>query len=150
VADAERANYRRLNGGRPLDGVVAHLCFSERIARQAHRALAPGGVLIARSFHADMWKEAGRVDHFAMSARAMRRTLQEAGYRVGPITIERRKQSFRSFAHFEEVFLKDPARRGRWEADGRLEKMARHLARGGGDLSEAFLVVAALKRAPRK
>ncbi|HEX9709812.1 MAG TPA: class I SAM-dependent methyltransferase [Candidatus Thermoplasmatota archaeon] len=147
AADAERAGYRRLNGGPPLDGVVAHLCFSERIARAAFRGLRPGGVFIVRSFHADMWREAGAVAHFALSGRQMRSSLREIGFRVGSLTTERRSQSFRSYAHFERSFLANPERRAAWQQDGRLARMERHLGDRGGALSEAFLVVEARRPA---
>lgn len=147
AADAEKGSYRRFNGGKPLDGVVAHLCFSQRIAQNAYRALKPGGVLVVRSFHKDMWKEAGLVAHFSLSAAQMRKELRALGFQVTDLTIERRTQSFRSYAHFERTFLKDAARRERWRQDGRIERMERHLEGGGGGvLSEAFLVVGARKK----
>lgn len=143
AADAEAGSYRRFNRGKPLDGAVAHLCFSQKIAAAAYRALRPGGVLVVRSFHKDMWKEAGLVAHFSLSAPQMRKELRALGFQVTDLTIERRSQTFRSYRHFERAFLKDPMRRARWEEDGRLERMERHLAGGGGDLSEAFLMVGA-------
>jgi len=145
-ADAEAIDYRVLFGGAPLGGAVAHLCFSEEIARRASNAIAAGGAFVIRAFHKDMWKEAGRLSEFARSAPQMRTLLTALGFRVVRITVERRQQKFASFEEFIEKFLHDPHRRARWEEDGRIATLSRAFARGERKLSEAFLVVNAVKR----
>ena len=149
-ADAEAIDYRTLFRGAPLGGAVAHLCFSEEIARRAAQAIAPGGAFVIRSFHNDMWKEAGRFSSFARSPAQMRKLLTDLGFKVRRIAVERRQQKFASFEEFMEKFLSDPHRRARWEEDGRMATLSRAFARGQRKLSEAFLVVDAVKVEPRK
>ena len=144
VGDAERADYRKLAKG-PLDGVVAHLCFSDKITRRASAGLAPGGAFLVRCFHQDMWKEIGQGQHFAYSLPKFRALLKAAGLVPTHVEVERRKQRFGSFADFEASFFNVPGRREQWVEDGRYRRVERHFARGGRQLSEAFIVAAATK-----
>jgi SAM-dependent methyltransferase len=146
-ADVEMADYADLAGG-PVDGVLAHLCFSDEIARRAGKALKPGGLFFIRAFESDMWKEAGSASDFAYSAEAMRKLLASAGFKVNKLKVERRVQTFDSFPHFEESMLWDAHRRAMWEESGRLETLRRGFKRGNRDLTEAFLLVEAVRKAP--
>lgn len=149
-ADTETVDYRELlSTADPLDGVVAHLCFSDRIAKRAAQSLRPGGVFIVRSFHKDQWKEVGFKAPFAFSVAQMRALLGRLGFKVTALKVERRTQRFDSLEDFMEKFLSDPARRAHWQEDGRLRRMKALFARGGHSLSEAFLLVEAVKQAPR-
>ncbi len=147
-ADVEAVDLARLAkapGG--VDGVLAHLCFSEEIAKRAAKALRPGGVLIVRSFHKDMWKEAGEDSPFSFSPSTMRALLKRLGLSVAHLEVERRRQEFGSFEAFVEDFLWDPGRRAQWQEDGRLETMRKRFKQGERTLSEAFLVFEATKPA---
>jgi SAM-dependent methyltransferase len=146
-ADAEAVDYRALAGAPgSLDGVVAHLCFSDRIAKRAAAALGPGAVFMVRAFHQDQWKQAGFRSPFAMSVPAMRGLLRRVGFDVTRLEVERRSQRFESLEDFAEKFLSDPGRRAQWQDDGRLTKIAASFRRGNRTLSEAFLVVEAVRR----
>jgi SAM-dependent methyltransferase len=143
-ADVESSDWKKIaKAPDGLDGVVAHLCFSEAIARRAARSLKAGGVLIVRSFEKHMWKEAGDRSPFALSRGEMRELLGALGFTVSHLEVERRTQRFPSFAAFEAEFLDQPARRARWEEDGRLEALRRSFARGNRALTESFLVLEA-------
>lgn len=149
-ADAEAVDYRALLSTEDaIDGVVAHLCFSDRIAKRAAQSLRPGGVFIVRSFHKDMWKEVGFDAPFAFSVAQMRALLGRLGFKVTALNVERRTQRFDSLEDFMEKFLSDPARRAHWQEDGRLRRMKAIFDRGGHSLSEAFLLVEAVKQPPR-
>lgn len=149
-ADAELVDFRLLAGAPGgVDGVLAHLCFSDTIATKAAAALKPGGTLIVRCFHRDMWKEAGDPAPFAYSEAGVRRLLNSRGLEVLHLEVERRKQKFRSIEVFVEEFLADPARRARWQEDGRLATLRRAFAKGGRTLTEAFIVLEAVKSGAR-
>lgn len=149
-ADAEAGHWRELAKATDgLDGVVAHLCFSQALAKHAARELKPGGLFIVRSFEKQMWKEAGGNSPFALSRAEMRALLEGLGFTVRTIEVERRKPRFASFAAFETDFLDNPSRRMRWEEDGRLETLRRSFERGNRTLTESFLVVEARRTVPR-
>jgi SAM-dependent methyltransferase len=130
-----------------LDGVLAHLCFSEEIAKRAAKALRPGGAFIVRSFHKDMWKEAGEDSPFSFSSTTLRALMKRLGLTVTHLEVERRTQEFDSFDVFVADFLWDEGRRAQWQEDGRLETMRKRFGEGKRTLSEAFLVFEATKTA---
>ena len=148
-ADVELADYADLAGG-PLDGVLAHLCFSAEVTKRAARALKPGGLFFIRAFESQMWKESGPVSDFAYSQAEMRNLLRKAGFKVKHLEIERRVQEFESFPQFEESMLWDAGRRAQWEEGGRLDTLRRSFKKGNHNLTEAFLVVEAERAAPRR
>jgi SAM-dependent methyltransferase len=148
-ADVEMADYADLAGG-PLDGVLAHLCFSEEIAKRASRALKPGGLFFIRSFESEMWKESGPSSDFAYTVGEMRKLLASAGFKVKRLEVERRVQTFGSFQEFEKSMLWDGHRRAQWEEGGRLDTLRRSFKGGNRNLTEAFLVVEAQRTGAAK
>lgn len=152
-ADVEMADYADLAGARGgVDGVLAHLCFSEEIAKRAATALKPGGRFFVRSFESEMWKESGPASDFAFTTAEMRKLLAKTGFKVSRLEVERRVQTFDTFAEFEKSMLWDPHRRADWEESGRLRRLKASFAKGNHGLTEAFLVVEAerVASAPRK
>lgn len=137
VADAERVDYRSL--GRP-DVVAAHLCMSDAIVARASEGLRHGGVLAFAAFHADQWRETGRVSRFAYDETGARAALEAAGFRVEALTVEREVARFASRAEAEAYAARF---RRKWEADGRWEGWRRFLDEGGLTLTESRLVVLA-------
>ena len=143
-ADVEMAEYAALAGApRGIDGVLAHLCFSDEIAKRAGRALKPGGLFFIRAFEEEMWKESGPGSEFAYSEDDMKKVLVDAGFRINRLEVERRVQTFSSFPEFEASMLWDEHRRAQWEAGGRLERLRASFASGNRNLTEAFLVIEA-------
>ena len=147
-ADVELAEYDGLTGG-PLDGVLAHLCFSTDVAKRAGRALKPGGLFFIRTFEKDMWKESGPASDFAYKEGELRTLLKGAGFKVNKLRVERRVQTFGSMAEFEKSMLWDEHRRADWEESGRLARLKNSFAKGNHDLTEAFIVVEAQRVAER-
>jgi SAM-dependent methyltransferase len=137
VADAEAADYRTL--GRP-DAVVAHLCMSDAIIARSAAGLSRGGLLAFAAFHADQWRETGRVSRFAYEEERARTVLRDAGFRVEQLEVERRAAEFGSA---EGARLATERFRTKWEGDGRWEGWERFLAEGGRTLTESRLVVLA-------
>jgi SAM-dependent methyltransferase len=137
VADAETADYRTL--GRP-DVVAAHLCMSDAIIARAAAGLSRSGVLAFAAFHADQWRETGRVSRFAYEEERARRVLQDAGFRVEQLEVERRAAEFGSA---DEARQATERFRAKWEADGRWAGWERFLGEGGRTLTESRLVVLA-------
>lgn len=143
-ADVEMADYADLAGAPGgVDGILAHLCFSDEIAKRAAKALKPGGLLFVRAFESQMWKESGPASDFAYTEAQMRKLLKAAGYKVNRLEVERRVQTFDSFSEFEKSMLWDEHRRAQWEEGGRLETLRKSFKKGNHDLTEAFLVVEA-------
>src|SRR5689334_10068056 len=100
-ADVELADYAELAGApRGVDGVLAHLCFSEEVAKRAGKALKPGGLFFIRSFETQMWKESGPGSQFAYSKGEITKVLEGAGFKVNRLEVERRVQTFKDFAEF--------------------------------------------------
>ena len=138
LADAETSDYRRL--GRPIQMVVAHLCMSDAIIARAAEALPPGAPLVFAAFHADQWKETGKISRFAYSEDRLRRVLEEAGFSVDALEVERRVKEFASEA---EALLALANLRPRWEADGRWANYVAYLRAGGRELIQSHLLVKA-------
>ncbi len=147
-ADVELADYADLAGG-PLDGVLAHLCFSPEVAGRAAQGLKPGGLFFIRAFESQMWKESGPASDFAYSQAEMRDVLAKVGFKVTRLEVERRVQTFDSFKQFEKSMLWDEHRRAQWEEGGRLDTLRKSFTKGNRDLTEAFLVVEAQKAGSR-
>ena len=148
-ADVEMADYADLAGG-PLDGVLAHLCFSQEVAKRAAQALKPGGLFFIRAFETQMWKESGPTSEFSHSEAGMRKLLANAGFKVKQLKVERRVQTFASFPEFEKSMLWDEHRRAQWEEGGRLARLRKSFEKGNRSLTEAFLVVEAQRKATPK
>jgi SAM-dependent methyltransferase len=143
VADAERADYRTL--GRP-DAVVAHLCMSDAIVARAAAGLGPGGVLAFAAFHADQWRETGRVSRFAYTEARARALLERAGFVVERMEVER---TVARFASVEAGRARAAGLRAKWELDGRWAAWEAFLAAGGRTLTQSRLVVRARRERGR-
>ena len=140
VGDAEQADYRAL--AHP-DVAAAHLCMSDAIVARAAADLPPGGVLAFAAFHVDQWRETGRVSRFAYDADRARAVLEDAGFAVEEVEIER---EVARFASADEAREHAAPFRSRWETDGRWAGWERFLADGGRTLTESRLVVRARLR----
>jgi len=125
------------------DLVVSHLYLSDQLVAGAARALAPGGALVAMGFHTDQWKETGRTSRFAYSEDTMTARLDENGFAVESMTVDRQVQQFRSV---EEALAAAIGLEERWRTDGRWFGYIEFLERGGRTLTQAHLVVKARRR----
>jgi SAM-dependent methyltransferase len=141
-ADVEADSYERW---RP-DLVTAHLCASDAIIERAARALAPGSCLAMVSFHADQWKETGKVSRFAYDEARMRSTLESHGFEVETLEVER---DVRRFDSVEEGLAAAVGLEDRWKADGRWFRYIAFLESGGRTLTRSHLLVKARRRAGR-
>lgn len=139
VADAEAIEYTSF---RP-DLVVAHLCFSGAIVERAARALARGRVLAAVAFHADQWRETGRRSRFAHDETEARRLLENAGFAVEHLSVER---EVREFTSVEEGQAAAAELEARWRADGRWPRYLAFLEAGGRTLTRSHLLMKARRR----
>jgi predicted TPR repeat methyltransferase len=137
VADGEQADHRAL--AHP-EVTVTHLCVSDAIVARAAAGLDAGGLLAFAAFHADQWRETGRVSRFAYEEARARRVLEEAGFRVERLEVERAVARFASAA---EALAATGGLRPRWEADGRWEAWERHVQAGGRTLTESRVVALA-------
>jgi SAM-dependent methyltransferase len=137
VADAEHADYRALG---PPDAVVAHLCMSDAILERAGAGLSPGGVLAFAAFHADQWRETGRVSRFAYEPERARAVLSASGFAVERLEVEQEVTRFVSAA---EALRETAGLKPRWEADGRWAAWERFVADGGRSLTRSLIVVLA-------
>jgi SAM-dependent methyltransferase len=140
VADAEAGEYATW---RP-DLVVAHLCMSDAIVARAGRALAPGRALAFVAFHTDQWRETGRPSRFAYDEDRARRVLDEAGFLVEHMAVERQVETFGSV---EEALAAVLGLEERWRVDGRWFHYIRFLEEGGRTLTRSHLVVKARRTA---
>jgi SAM-dependent methyltransferase len=139
VVDAEAVEYDAWTPGL----VVAHLCVSDAIIARAGRALLPGHVLAFVAFHADQWRETGRRSRFAYDEAQARRALDEGGFRVDHLDVEREVQRFDTV---EQGLAAAVGLQERWQADGRWFRYIRFLEEGGRTLTRAHLVVKARRR----
>ena len=139
VADAETVEYDAWAPGL----VAAHLCVSDAIIARAGRALRPGHVLAFVAFHADQWRETGRRSRFAYDEAQVRRALDEGGFGVEHLDVEREVQRFDSV---EQGLAAAVGLQERWQSDGRWFRYIRFLEEGGRTLTRAHLVVKARRR----
>jgi SAM-dependent methyltransferase len=139
LADAEAGEY---DAWRP-DLVVAHLCMSDAIVARAGRALAVERVLAFVAFHTDQWRETGRPSRFAYDEDRARRVLDEAGFAIEHLEIER---EVRSFGSVEEALAAVLGLEERWRVDGRWFHYIKFLEEGGRTLTRSHLVVKARRR----
>jgi SAM-dependent methyltransferase len=140
-ADAETSDYRRL--GHPVHMVVAHLCMSDAIIARAAEGLPPGAPLVFAAFHTDQWKETGKTSRFAYGEERLCRVLEEAGFSVEALEVERGVKEFASEA---EALLALADLRPSWEADGRWGNYLAYLRAGGRQLTRSHLLVKARRR----
>lgn len=125
------------------DLVVAHLFLSDRLVANAAKSLPPGGGLVAAGFHVDQWKETGRASRFAYDEGRMRRLLDECGFSLESMTVDRDVKTFGSVA---EALAAAVGLEERWRADGRWFRYVEFLEKGGRTLTHAYLVVKARRR----
>ncbi len=138
VADAEVEEYTRWAPRL----VAAHLCMSPAIVARAGRALGPGGALALVCFHVDQWRETGTVSRFAFDGKLMRSLLQENGFDVEHLEVERET---REFASAGEALAHASGFKAKWESDGRWRRYVEFLERGGRTLTRSHLIVKARK-----
>jgi protein-L-isoaspartate O-methyltransferase len=136
VADADTVEYRPFQPG----VVTAHLYMSAEMVERAGRALPPGGVLAVAAFHADQWRETGRVSRFAYDEGGMRTLLAGCGFAVEHLGVEREE---RTFASVEEALAAVVSLEDRWKSDGRWFRYIKFLEDGGRTLTRSHLVVKA-------
>jgi SAM-dependent methyltransferase len=122
------------------DLVTAHLCASDAIIERAARALGPGSCLAMVAFHVDQWKETGKVSRFAYDETRMRGVLEEQGFRVEALEVER---DVRRFSSVEEGLAAAVGLEDRWKADGRWFRYIGFLESGGRTLTRSHLLVKA-------
>jgi SAM-dependent methyltransferase len=136
VGDVETGEY---GPWRP-DLVVAHLCMSDPIVARASRALAAGRVFAFVAFHTDQWRETGRPSRFAYDEDRARRVLDDAGFVVEHLEVER---EVRTFGSVEEALAAVIGLGDRWKADGRWFHYIRFLEEGGRTLTRSHLILKA-------
>jgi len=141
VADAETTDYRTLR--RPIQMVVAHLCMSDAIIARAAEAIGRGAPLVFAAFHTDQWKETGKISRFAYSQDRLCRVLEDAGFSVEALEVERRVKEFASEG---EALLVLVDLRPKWEADGRWANYLAYLRAGGRELTRSHILVKARRR----
>ncbi len=139
VADAEAEEYNRW--GPQL--VAAHLCMSPAIIARAGRALGPGELLAFVCFHVDQWRETGVVSQFAFDEGQLRSLLESHGFIVEHLEVDREVGRFGSA---EEALAHVAGLRAKWEANGRWQRYADFLERGGRTLTRSHLIVKARRR----
>jgi ubiquinone/menaquinone biosynthesis C-methylase UbiE len=135
-ADVESAPYEPWEP----DLVTAHLCASDAIIERAARALPPGSCLAMVAFDVEQWKETGKVSRFAYDEARMRRVLEEQGFAVEALEVER---DVRRFASVEEGLAAAAGLEDRWKADGRWFRYIAFLESGGRTLTRSHLLVKA-------
>lgn len=136
AADVEREAYEPW---RP-DLVTAHLCASDAIIERAGRALPPGSCLAMVCFHVDQWQETGKVSRFAYDEPRMRLVLEERGFCVEALDVDR---EVRRFSSVEEGLAAAVGLEEKWRADGRWFRYIAFLESGGRTLTRSHLIVKA-------
>ena len=139
VADAEAVEYDEFRA----QMVVAHLCMSDAIIERAGRALGPGEGLAFVAFHVDQWRETGIPSRFAYEEGRLRSVLHANGFVPEHLGVERQLARFRSA---EEGLAAAAGLRDKWQADGRWQRYADFLAKGGRTLTRSHLNVKARRR----
>ena len=142
VADADLVEYGALLPG-PPSIVTAHMFLSDPLVERSARVLTVGGALVMVGFHVDQWKETGRASRFAYDEERMRRVLEEAGFAVEHLSVER---DVRTFSSLEEALAAAIGLQERWKSDGRWVRYLRFLEDGGRTLTHSSLIVKARKR----
>ncbi|HET8531198.1 MAG TPA: methyltransferase domain-containing protein [Methylomirabilota bacterium] len=122
------------------DLVTAHLCASDAIIERAAAALRPGSCLAMVAFHVDQWKETGRASRFAYNRARMRTLLEDAGFQVEALEVER---EVRRFGSVEEGLAAAVGLEDRWRTDGRWFRYIAFLESGGRTLTRSHLLVKA-------
>ncbi|MBI4363017.1 MAG: class I SAM-dependent methyltransferase [Euryarchaeota archaeon] len=139
-ADAETIAYTRWHPGM----VVANFCMSRGIIQRAGRALPPGHTLVFACLHSDRYRELHVVpQRFSYHEDEIHRWLRQAGLRLEHLSVHRETHPLRTLAQARR-FL-GPHGVERWQKTGRWEKMERYIQRGGGPVTESWLVAKARK-----
>ncbi len=139
--DATKVDYSRF--GR-LAMVTSHYFMEDAVVRRAGAALPKGGSLVFACFHTDRYREAGIESRFAYSEERMRGLLEEAGFKVEALLVEREAARVASYGEAHMVFGERAVER--WKEDGRWESVAKFIDRGGGMVTLATLVGKGRKR----
>jgi SAM-dependent methyltransferase len=124
------------------DAVMAHLCMSAAIAERAGRALPRGAPFAFVAFHADQWRETGRRSRFAWDESQARAILENAGFSIEHLAVER---DVREFGSVQEALAAAIGLEEKWRADGRWFRYIKFLEDGGRTLTRAHLHVRARK-----
>jgi hypothetical protein len=114
--------------------------MSDAIVERAAAGLGRGGVLAFAAFHADQWRETGRVSRFAYDEDRARDVVRSAGFRVEKLEVERTVAAFESA---DEALRATEGLRTKWEKSGRWAGWERFVAEGGRTLTESRLVLLA-------
>ncbi|MEM3086513.1 MAG: class I SAM-dependent methyltransferase [Halobacteria archaeon] len=133
--DATAADYAKFG---PLAMVTSHYFMEDGVVRRAGAALPRGGTLVFACFHPDRYREAGIESRFGYSEERMRGLLEESGFAVEALLVERERARVASYGEACMVFGERAVRR--WKEDGRWEAVARFIDRGGGMVTLATLV----------
>ncbi len=139
VADAEAVEYHQFG----VQMVVAHLCMSDAIIERAGRALGPGECLAFVAVHVDQWRETGIPSQFAYEEGRLRSVLEARGFVPEHLGVERQVARFRSV---EEGLAAAAGLRDKWQVNGRWQRYADFLAKGGRTLTRSHLIVKARRR----
>lgn len=140
VMDADSADYTTL--GR-IDMVVSHLCMSDEIIKNSYNALPSGHPFAFACFHSDHLIEGGRRSRFSYTKDEMAKALEDTGFAVECLEVEKRKIPF----HDKKEALKLLGHKTlqRWGKDGRLEHFLDFIGKGGRHLTKSILVGKARK-----
>lgn len=136
--DAEREEYARF----APDLVVSHLFASDAMVARAGQALRPGRCLVMVAFHADQWRETGKVSRFAYDEARMLALLDRAGLEPEAVEVDREE---RRFGSVQEGLAAAVGLQDRWKADGRWHRYLAFLEAGGRTLTRSHLIVKARK-----
>jgi hypothetical protein len=135
-------NYRDLG---PINLVVANLCMSNEILRQAAAVLSPGHVIAFAAFHLDQWKESGKISQYAYGEGQVEAVLSEAGFKPVYLGVEREVLSLTT-PDEGLTYLEGSGLSGKWKADGRRQGFVTYLQGGGRELTVRARVIVKARR----
>lgn len=129
-----------------VDAVTTHLSMSDEVARRAFQALKPGGRFLVATFGPEQWKETGRRSRHIRTPDEVDRVLQEAGFEVQDVLVEKVVVSFPGFRELEENFFgpEHPVAEF-WKRDGRWAGLQESFRRGQTTFTESRVVARARK-----
>lgn len=141
VADAETADLRALNQGRPYALATARLFFTIPLVARLALVLEPGGHLIAEALAGTHWHEAGG-SRWNLSPRDVAEELRRQGMSVVDLVVEERVEELVDMRQTQEV-LKRRRLWTKWKQDGRWETLRTGVRRGERTLTDSHFVLRA-------